>query len=316
MTNQKKARLEKIKASEAELSLCVVTELNTDKLLGVEVPKAPKTPQPLPVHPASDVEEKKSPPRVIAVTGDEKLEKARSAGSVPDFCSSLETVDVRTILPRAQGKKWDLIYIRDALLVSNFGRDRSTMTKWHSVVEPMDPALFEKLEEFYRLGKKFPGSQILSSLAGSPSMQEYVQRIFFNPVAMQRGAVDTMNRCHLFDVVNECLAKKLVPYVALPRPWMKPLAKSVVRPRPTGSALMQEIWADIYDQIGNNGSMSMDKAQLHQSLEDLISEDLFKRTEIFPSREVERAAERVGTELERRILDDLIQETVTSLMRS
>ncbi|CAM6084636.1 unnamed protein product [Calypogeia fissa] len=354
VSNQKKARLEKIKDTEAQLNGCVVTELNTEALLRAEsktpkilktpkVVKTPQAPQILSLPAPLDIEEKKRlAPKAASqqlslpapsdfverkplasptpVLRDEKPEKVRPAAPISDFCTSLETLDLKSIVPWVEKNKWDLVYIRDVLLASNFGRDKSSVTKWYSVTEPMDPCLFEKLEEFYRFGKKFSGSHFLTKLAESqeryPNMQAYVQRVFFDPAARARGNVDTMNRCFIFDVVNDTLAKKLVPYVGMPRPWMKRLAKPVVRPRPTGSTLMQEIWTDIYDQIGNNGSMSMDKAQLHQSLEDLISQDLFKRTDLFPSREIERATERVGTELERRILDDLLEETITSIWKN
>ncbi|BBN19895.1 hypothetical protein MPTK1_8g14650 [Marchantia polymorpha subsp. ruderalis] len=233
------------------------------------------------------------------------------AGSASDFRKSLEIFDLENIAARGK-RRWDLVYARDVLVASGFGRDvpSGPMTKWHSVAEPIDPSLFEKMEDYYKSGIKFLGCERLRRLAFyQPDHLRLAERIKAS-VPTKQGRYDPMHRCHLFDVVNELLAKKLGPYRTPRNPWIKP---AVMRPRPTGKMLLEEIWRDICDQFGRNGSINDDQKLLHWKLENLIGEDLYKRSHWFPSPDFDTFIERIVGELEKRIFHDLVLETVATL---
>ncbi|KAG6550153.1 hypothetical protein Mapa_008109 [Marchantia paleacea] len=233
------------------------------------------------------------------------------AGSASDFRKSLEIFDLENIPARGK-RRWDLVYARDVLVASGFGRDvpSGPMTKWHSVAEPIDPSLFEKMEDYYKTGTKFLGCERLRRLAFyQPDHLRLAERIK-DSVPTKQGRYDPMHRCHLFDVVNELLAKKLGPYRIPRNPWLKP---AVMRPRPTGKMLLEEIWRDICDQFGRNGSINDDQKLLHWKLENLIGEDLYKRSHWFPSPDFDTFVERIVGELEKRIFHDLVLETVATL---
>ncbi|KAL2609769.1 hypothetical protein R1flu_028342 [Riccia fluitans] len=233
------------------------------------------------------------------------------AGSASDFRKSLEIFDLQDI-PTKGRRKWDLVYTRDVLVASGFGRDvpSGAMIKWHSMSEPIDPSLFEKMEDYYKTGQKFLGSERLRKLAFyQPDHLRLAERIKAS-VNTKQGRYEPMHRCHLFDVVNELLAKKLGPYRNPRNPWLK---SSIMRPRPTGKMLLEEIWRDITDQIGRNGSLAYDQKLLHLQLENLIGEDLYKRSQWIPSPDFDAFVERIVAELEKRIFHDLVLETVATL---
>ncbi|KAL3699025.1 hypothetical protein R1sor_017047 [Riccia sorocarpa] len=233
------------------------------------------------------------------------------AGSASDFRKSLDVFDLQEIPVRGR-RKWDLVYTRDVLVASGFGRDvpSGAMIKWHSVSEPMDPSLFEKMEDYYKTGQKFLGSERLRKLAFyQPDHLRLAERIKAS-VNTKQGRYEPMHRCHLFDVVNELLAKKLGPYRNPRNPWLK---SSLMRPRPTGKMLLEEIWRDITDQTGRNGSLAYDQKLLHLQLENLIGEDLYKRSQWIPSPDFDAFVERIVAELEKRIFHDLVLETVATL---
>ncbi|KAL2609771.1 hypothetical protein R1flu_028344 [Riccia fluitans] len=98
--------------------------------------------------------------------------------------------------------------------------------------------------------------------------------------------------CHLFDVVNELLTKKLGPY-------RNP------RNRPTGKMLLEEIWRDITDQIGRmDPSLMVRNSSTCSSRISFVPICTNASSGWIPSPDFDTFVDRIDAELENRIFHD------------
>ncbi|CAI5969472.1 unnamed protein product [Closterium sp. NIES-65] len=134
----------------------------------------------------------------------------------------------------AEGMEQDLDYVRHILIAAGFAGPR--LPPLHSQDRPIPPHIFPRLE-----------SSIVAAASPRP-----LPSSAFPPGSTQaeaehaKRAEERRQRRLLFDAVNEALGRRLGPYVELPV-WAEGLRELLVRPRPVGLALLQEVWGEIHD---------------------------------------------------------------------
>ncbi|CAI5505343.1 unnamed protein product [Closterium sp. Naga37s-1] len=126
----------------------------------------------------------------------------------------------------AEGMEQDLDYVRHILIAAGFAGPR--LPPLDSQDRPIPPHIFPHLE-----------SSIVAAASPRPLLSSA-----FPPGSTQ--AEERRQRRLLFDAVNEALGRRLGPYVELPV-WAEGLREPLVRPRPVGLALLQEVWGEIHD---------------------------------------------------------------------
>ncbi|KAL3699647.1 hypothetical protein R1sor_017669 [Riccia sorocarpa] len=194
----------------------------------------------------------------------------------------LESIDLEGF-PCPEDRRDDLVYIRDLLVASEFVQSPAKVfTRWHSPSQPLDPILFENLEDFYN------GCQ--------PNVGRKDGRL--NDTAAEY--VVKLNHRLLFDAVNDVLLKKLGPYMTF-HPWVQPSTPLLLRPMPSGRQLVMETWMELCSSFPSSA------CDVSNSL---LQRDLSKGNDWICQR---KSLEQIGLELEREILSDLIDETVVSL---
>ncbi|KAL2608661.1 hypothetical protein R1flu_027234 [Riccia fluitans] len=193
-------------------------------------------------------------------------------------------------LPCTERRKGDLLYVRNLLVASGF-TESSTMiiARWNSPLYPLDPCLYERLEEYYNDINSMDKESSKSKAAATSSKVQS----------------DSNKRKLLFDVVNEIIFKLLGPRLSY-RPWVQPGAP-LLRPLPTSRQLLNDIWLEIC------ACFSPDGLEEFEALDALMARDVSRGGEWINSREI---AEQIGYELERSILDSLIEEAVHCLSSS
>ncbi|KAL3676695.1 hypothetical protein R1sor_026643 [Riccia sorocarpa] len=193
-------------------------------------------------------------------------------------------------LPCPEGRKGDLLYVRNLLVASGF-TESSTMiiARWNSPLHPLDPCLYERLEEYYNDVKSMEkeSSKSKASKGAAP-----------NPII----SFEPSNRKLLFDVVNEVIFKLLGPRLSY-RPWVQP-GTPLLRPLPTSKQLLNDIWTEICTCFSPEG------LEEFEALDSLMARDVSRGGAWINSREV---AEQIALELERAIFDSLIEEAVQCL---
>ncbi|KAJ9180722.1 hypothetical protein P3X46_008934 [Hevea brasiliensis] len=174
-----------------------------------------------------------------------------------------------TILVGAK-EKAEFDYVRDILEISGFSGTELLGT-WHSNNQPMDPCLFEEMEEDCMvLDPECPGN-----------VEGY--------------------RCDhllLFDLINEVLMEIYAKsYTYYPRPLS---ALSHIRPMPVGQHVLEEVWANISWYLS-----SIPEAD--QLLDHIVSGDLAKSDGWM---NLQFDSECAGLEVEDLIFDDLLEEII------
>ncbi|BBN19918.1 hypothetical protein MPTK1_8g14870 [Marchantia polymorpha subsp. ruderalis] len=201
----------------------------------------------------------------------------------------LESVSVDG-LPCPDGRRADLLYVRNLLVASGF-TESSTMiiARWNSPLYPLDPCLYDRLEEYYNdvshVEKESSKIKARGAAASAPTEN-----------------MDSTNRKLLFDVVNEVIHKLLGPRLSY-RPWVQP-STPLLRPIPTSRQLLSDIWTEIC------ACFSPDGLEEFEALDALMARDVSRGGSWINSREV---AEQIGLELERSIFDSLVEEAVLCL---
>ncbi|KAI5054645.1 hypothetical protein GOP47_0030346 [Adiantum capillus-veneris] len=182
-----------------------------------------------------------------------------------------------------KGENAEMCYIRDVLAASGFtGDSSSVLTQWYAPGQPLNPRLFRTLEISY---SKEEAALELFEAASKSSTQE--------------GVLNTSRRHLLFDCANEVLLDILGPYMNR-RVW---LSSKVAASMPTGKDLVNLLWTHISCSLCfHSGSQ--------ETLENLVTKDLGKGSRWLDTGvEIEAA----GLDVERAILDDLIEETLLVL---
>ncbi|KAG6551502.1 hypothetical protein Mapa_006925 [Marchantia paleacea] len=194
-------------------------------------------------------------------------------------------------LPCPDGRRADLLYVRNLLVASGF-TESSTMiiARWNSPLYPLDPCLYDRLEEYYNDVNPVEKESSKIKARGAAG------------AAAPTENFDSTNRKLLFDVVNEVIHKLLGPRLSY-RPWVQPTTP-LLRPIPTSRQLLSDIWTEIC------ACFSPDGLEEFEALDALMARDVSRGGSWINSREV---AEQIGLELERTIFDSLVEEAVHSL---
>ncbi|CAI7776534.1 unnamed protein product [Closterium sp. NIES-54] len=134
----------------------------------------------------------------------------------------------------AEGMEQDLDYVRHILIAAGFAGPR--LPPLHSQDRPIPPHIFPHLE-----------SSIVASASPRPlPSSAFPPGSTLAEAEHAKRAEERRQRRLLFDAVNEALGRRLGPYVELPV-WAEGLREPLVRPRPVGLALLQEVWGEIHD---------------------------------------------------------------------
>ncbi|MCO5581629.1 hypothetical protein L7F22_035518 [Adiantum nelumboides] len=182
-----------------------------------------------------------------------------------------------------KGESSEMCYVRDVLAASGFtGDSSSVLTHWYAPGQPLNPRLFQNLEK--RFCKKEEGPQ------------ELIQ----TPKSSTQEGVLSMSRRHLlFDFASEVLLDILGPYINR-RVWS---SSKVAACMPTGKEFVNLVWTHVWCSLcSHSGSQ--------ETLESLVTKDLGKGSRWH---DVGVEMEAAGLDVERAILDDLIEETLLVL---
>ncbi|KAH7373250.1 hypothetical protein KP509_17G046300 [Ceratopteris richardii] len=183
-----------------------------------------------------------------------------------------ETVDVQ--------EDFEMRYVREIFLASGlYGSGSSAQPKWYMPGYPLDPALFQTLEDNF-LRKN--------------DIEEVRQT--FSYLDIQR---ELWRRQLLFDLVNEFLVNILGPYLEGPS-WLKP---KIAPPMPCGKDLEEFACKHVSHSLCAQSGPQ-------ETLENLVKMDLRKGDRWLNSC---AEMERTGLEVEKAIVDDLIEEMLLVL---
>lgn len=201
---------------------------------------------------------------------------------------NFESVDVEGI-PFTEGKEASLLYVRNLLVSAGFNNDNILKaTGWSYPSHPIDPQVFDRLEDYYNDAQENnPSMKTSNGIQGCEK---------------SKLSLDFVNRKLLFELVNEILGKKLKPFLDT-QPWIKP-AKLTRRHMSIGKKLLQEVW----DEISSSPEVD---CKILEDVEDLISKDMRIEAPWAPDNE---DIEKVGFEVEHLIFDHLLQEFVFDLL--
>eukprot|EP00250_Pteridium_aquilinum_P015021 c22333_g1_i1 orf=607-4302(+) len=182
------------------------------------------------------------------------------------------------------GKESEMLYVKDVLVASGFTGDSSTiLTCWYAPGQPLNPCLLQKMESNFCDHEK--------------EIQELNETAF---TLGKQGAFNVSRRHLLFDCVNEVLLDVLGPHFNR-QLWLSSL--KLTSCLPTGKDLIKLVWSHVWCSLcSHSGSQ--------ETLENLVTKDLGKGSRwIDTGYEIEAA----GLDVERAILDDLIEETLLVL---
>lgn len=190
----------------------------------------------------------------------------------------IENVDFESVdldgIRCPEEKQLDLIYVKNVLVASGFTRVKD-FSGWYLPNNPLDPSLFEKIENYCGYGGELGKSEAEES---------------------------KWQRQLLFDCVNEVLLEILGPFINH-HPWVRS-TKLNLRKISSGKQLLRETWAAInhyrYTQSENCNT-----------LENIVGKDLAKEGLWM---QLQNDVEIVACELERAIYSDLIEETIFDLV--
>lgn len=186
----------------------------------------------------------------------------------------------------------DLLYLTKVLVASGFvGNADMIFAQWHSPSHPLDPSLYEKIEECYRVDMKFQTKELDNELSHLCSVYE----------REVRGRKSEKRL--LFCCINEVLLEILGPFFN-PRPWVRQSKKSLCH-MPVGKQLLEETWRKICYYL-------YPQSEFQYTFENLVAKDLNRETVWL---EMQDDIETVGIEVDSLIFNELIEEVVCDLVR-
>eukprot|EP01018_Ginkgo_biloba_P033015 Gb_27743 [translate_table: standard] len=179
-------------------------------------------------------------------------------------------------------KEPDLLYVRNVLVASGFTGD-GIFARWHLPSHPLDPLLFEKIENIHLCDVQHEMKSTDYELVKTEAHRRKSER-------------------HLiFDCINEVLLEILGPFFNR-HPWARD-TKLNLRPMPAGKQLLKETWEAISRYLYT-------QSDTWNTLENIVARDLSKQGMWMDLRS---DVEIVGRELERAIFSDLIEELISDL---
>eukprot|EP01018_Ginkgo_biloba_P019778 Gb_21932 [translate_table: standard] len=209
--------------------------------------------------------------------------------------SAIQNVDFKSLkvdgILCSEEKQVNLLYIKNVLVASGFTGDCDVLfARWHSPSCPLDPSLFEKIEDLYRDGMRYETNSSDNALAkGGEGCGIEANR-------------SKSERHLLYNCINEVLLEILGPYFNQ-HPWVRP-TKMNLQPMASGKQLVEKIWANICHQL-------YPQLETQHTLENLVAKDLSREVVWMELRD---DIEMVGHEIERTIFNDLIEEVLCDLV--
>lgn len=183
-------------------------------------------------------------------------------------------------------KESEMLYVKNILVASGFTEDGSAaLTWWYAPGQPLNPCLFQKIES--------------SSFDQEKDIGEHNQAA--SKISKQgKEMFNVLRRRLLFDHASEVLSNVLGPHFNR-RLWLsspKPTLRA-----PTGQDLVKLVWSRVWCSLcSHSGSQ--------ETLENLVTKDLGKGGDWLDlGAEIEAA----GLDVEKAILDDLIEEALLVL---
>eukprot|EP00252_Welwitschia_mirabilis_P027419 TRINITY_DN9399_c0_g1_i1.p1 TRINITY_DN9399_c0_g1~~TRINITY_DN9399_c0_g1_i1.p1 ORF type:complete len:1079 (+),score=270.25 TRINITY_DN9399_c0_g1_i1:282-3518(+) len=179
----------------------------------------------------------------------------------------------------------DLFYLKNVLRASGFTGDiNHFFAKWHLPNSPLDPSLFERLEDEYM------------EIRGHDNWG-----IEFDATWETQLYKGRSERHLIFDCINEVLLHILLP-VLNHRPWIKP-AKLNLR-IPSGKQLLQEIWGKLSCHL-------YPPPENCHVLQNIVADDLSREAVWM---DLQDPMEAVAVDVERSIFSDLIEDILHELV--
>lgn len=186
----------------------------------------------------------------------------------------------------------DLLYLTNVLVASGFtGNADMIFAQWHSSSYPLDPSLYEKIEDCYRDDMQFQTKELDNELS-------YLGSVYEREVHGRKS-----EKHLLFCCINEVLLEILGPFFN-PRPWVRQSKKSLCH-MPVGKQLLEETWRKICYYL-------YPQSEFHYTFENLVAKDLNREVVWL---EMQDDIETVGIEVDSLIFNELIEEVVCDLVR-
>eukprot|EP00249_Psilotum_nudum_P021647 c28187_g1_i1 orf=307-3981(+) len=206
--------------------------------------------------------------------------------SMCEFSSS-ENIAVDTGA-RLDGKELQIAYVKDILIASGFVNGSAFIfARWYAPSQPLNPHLFQRMESSYC-------RQNVTMNIGEPVKTGKIGGLHELPGPFSRQL--------LFDCVNEILFEILGPYLNQ-HPWVKP-SKVAGHSMPSGNKLVDLVLTEV-------GQLLDSYSELQDTSEFLVAKDLAK-SHLWM--DLTDGIETVGLELEKTIVNDLIEEAIISVV--
>lgn len=185
----------------------------------------------------------------------------------------------------------DLLYLTNVLVASGFtGNADMIFAQWHSSSNPLDPSLYEKIEDCYRDEMQFQTKELDNELS-------HLDSVYEREVHGRKS-----EKRLLFCCINEVLLEILSPFFN-PRPWVRQSKKSLCH-MPVGKQLLEETWRKICYYL-------YPQSEFQYTFENLVAKDLNREVVWL---EMQDDIETVGIEVDSLIFNELIEEVVCDLV--
>lgn len=186
----------------------------------------------------------------------------------------------------------DLLYLTKVLVASGFtGNANMIFAQWYSSTHPLDPSIYEKIEEGYSDDMQIQTKELDTELS-------HLGSIYESEVHGRKS-----EKRLLFCCINEVLLEILGPFINA-RPWVRQSKKSLCH-MPVGKQLLEETWRKISFYL-------YPQSEFQCPFENLVAKDLNRESAWL---EIQDDIETVGIEVDSLIFNELIEEVVCDLVR-
>eukprot|EP01018_Ginkgo_biloba_P015774 Gb_38190 [translate_table: standard] len=224
-----------------------------------------------------------------SLAAQEEMAASKSLCSFKMQSSQFESLGIEGI-PYPEGKEANLLYVRNVFVSAGFSNDNIlAFTRWYSPAHPIDPHVFDQLENYYHELKAVNPCKN----SGSESCQACVKSNVW---------LDELHRKLMFELVDEIVGQKIKPYLNT-RAWINPV-KPNLRYMSTGKQLLSEVWNEIC-------TCPEADCEILEDVEALVAGDMVKEA---PWAGDSEDIEKVGFELEQQIFSYLLEELVLDFL--
>lgn len=185
----------------------------------------------------------------------------------------------------------DLLYLTKVLVASGFiGNADMIFAQWYSSTHPLDPSIYEKIEECYSDDMQFQTKELDTELS-------HLGSIHGSEVHGRKS-----EKRLLFCCINEVLLEILGPFINA-RPWVRQSKKNLCH-MPVGKQLLEETWRKISYYL-------YPQSEFQCTFENLVAKDLNRESAWL---EMQDDIETGGIEVDSLIFNELIEEVVCDMV--